>query len=114
MMSLSTFPRALVAVCVLAGALQPAAAQEPQRPDPQPPAVGGLGAPDGRAAKNGRAGRTKRRKQRRPRTVVLPDPGRYRAPAILRLAGKLADRPVRVAHKSLNDVRVEITPRLAR
>lgn len=43
-----------------------------------------------------------------PRKVLLPEMGIYRAPTILRLAGKLTGLPVKVAYKHLNDVKVAI------
>ena len=46
--------------------------------------------------------------------VLLPEMGSYRAPRILRLAGKLAGLEVRVAHRSLNDAAVEIPRQLAK
>lgn len=52
-------------------------------------------------------------KKELPRTVLLPDIGVYRAPAILRLAGELEGLPVRVARRELNDREIRIPPQLA-
>ena len=52
--------------------------------------------------------------RRRRESIVLPHPGTYRAPGILRLAGKLEGLPVHVESKRVNQVRVTIAPRVAR
>jgi hypothetical protein len=49
-----------------------------------------------------------------PQTVILPAFGRYRAPKLLRLAGRLTELPVRVERRALNDVIVEVPIRLGR
>ncbi len=44
-----------------------------------------------------------------PGTIVLPQAGSYRAPGILRLAGKLHGLPVKVENRQLNDEQIKIT-----
>jgi hypothetical protein len=58
--------------------------------------------------------RAPRKRGTRPKTVVLPHPGIYRAPAILRLAAQLYDLPVRVESKAINRIEIEIRAPLAR
>ena len=45
-------------------------------------------------------------------TIVLPAPGSYRAPGILRLAGKLRGLPVKVEQRKLNDEKITISRQL--
>lgn len=47
------------------------------------------------------------------KTIVMPAPGTYRAPGILRLAGKLHGLPVKVEQRELNDEKITISPQLA-
>ena len=47
------------------------------------------------------------------KTVVLPNHGSYRAPGILRLAGKLHGLPVKVEQRELNDEKIMISRQLA-
>ena len=63
--------------------------------------------------KKRRAKETPSRQKRVP-TAVLPHPGTYRAPAILRLAADLYGLPVHVASKKINDIPIEIPNQLAR
>ncbi|MBA20128.1 MAG: hypothetical protein CMJ97_01790, partial [Planctomycetes bacterium] len=42
-------------------------------------------------------------------TIVLPAAGSYRAPGILRLAGKLRGLPVKVEQRRLNDEKITIS-----
>jgi hypothetical protein len=116
-----------LALLGLAPALALAAARAPAAGPAASRAAGGLGAPPPASAdeaggggedepkdrKRGKAPADKERPRRR-ETVVLPHPGVYRAPAILRLAAQLYGLPVRVASPSLNDVEVEIPNALAR
>ena len=44
-----------------------------------------------------------------PGTIVLPQAGSYRAPGILRLAGKLHGLPVKVENRQLNDEKITIS-----
>ena len=44
-----------------------------------------------------------------PGTIVLPQAGSYRAPGILRLAGKLHGLPVKVENRQLNDEEITIS-----
>lgn len=60
------------------------------------------------------APRKRRTRRTRRKTVVLPHPGIYRAPAILRLAAQLYDLPVRVESTAINRVEIEIRAPLAR
>ena len=46
------------------------------------------------------------------RRIVLPRPGSYRAPGILRLAGKLHGLPVKVEQRELNDETIRISKQL--
>ena len=43
------------------------------------------------------------------RRIILPKPGSYRAPGILRLAGKLHGLPVKVEQRELNDETIRIS-----
>jgi len=107
------------------------AAGDPPAGDPPAggPPSGGLGQPPsshpGRpnpAAGGGAGGAPQKPRERQPeapepargKTVVLPHPGSYRAPGILRLAAELWGLPVRVESKELNDITIEIPARLAR
>ena len=45
-------------------------------------------------------------------TIVLPAPGSYRAPGILRLAGRLRGLPVKVEQRRLNDEKITISRQL--
>ena len=45
-------------------------------------------------------------------TIMLPAPGAYRAPGILRLAGKLRGLPVKVEQRKLNDEKITISRQL--
>ena len=49
-----------------------------------------------------------------PGTIVLPPAGSYRAPGILRLAGKLHGLPVKVENRKLNDQKITITREFSR
>ena len=46
------------------------------------------------------------------RRIVLPESGSYRAPGILRLAGKLLGLPVKVEQRELNDETIRISKQL--
>ena len=46
------------------------------------------------------------------RKIILPKPGSYRAPGILRLAGKLHGLPVKVEQRELNDETIRISKQL--
>ena len=48
------------------------------------------------------------------RTIVLPRAGTYRAPGILRLAGKLHGLPVKVERRELNDEKITVAERFSK
>jgi len=124
----------LVTLLVFLGAA--AGVDSPAEDDPGSHAdpVGGLGTPPGslrdrparggagqarKAARRAPEGEKRRKPSRRkaaarPKTVVLPHPGIYRAPAILRLAARLHDLPVRVESETISRIEIEIRPPLAR
>jgi len=125
-----TLSRTIAGLAVLAASLPPYSLRAENGPDSKD--VGGLGKPP--AAHKGRPGERKAPKKARParrapnpakrrakpkrrerrQTAVLPHPGVYRAPAILRLVGKLLNRPVRVESKVVNEIQIKIPNALGR